>query len=398
MYPHLFKTNFKSSDGIDLGEKFVSRDYLFSSYPNLLNNLSASTLFEWGFLSRSSGNASTPRRYVNRLGKVKQVHTSKFFNTAFATRYFSAIIKSDGSLWSAGDNEYGQLGLNNNNPTTDFTRVGTDFDWKQVYCGCRSTVAIKTDGSLWATGYNLEFQLGLGDQISRKSFVRVGYDNDWKYACIGGGHGLAIKENGSLWSWGRNTYGLLGIDNTLQSKTIATPNLVNNQVWKYIDTSNTVSCGITSSGSMWIWGNSTNFMSGKPIYYKPTIISYDAWKTVSVGFNHASAIKMDGSLWSTGNNEINNLGINNALIGNTDTFLLVAGGSIWKQVACGNYFSIALRSDGTLWSWGNNINGQGGRGDVMVQFPYPVGQIGGYWRQVCCSSFGAMGIKINDYI
>lgn len=398
MYPPLFKTNFTGSDGIDLGEKFISKDYLLSSYPNLLDNILTSSLFLWGSLSTSPLNSSIsiPQISSALFGKVRQISASKWDTLNGTREYHVAAITSDGSLYVAGANSYGQLGLGDVNSRSNFTRVGTETDWKQVYCGSVCTIAIKTDGSLWAAGNNNDYQLGLGDKVRRTSFSRVGSDNDWKYACIGSRHGVGIKENGTLWTWGTNTSGLLGISSSDQTTVSTVPNLINNDTWNYIDTSTTVSCAIKYDGSMWIWGRSDDFNSTSINYIVPNQISNDRWKMVSIGYNHASAIKMDGTLWSIGNNTLGNLGINNNSITSSSTFLQISGGGFWKQVASGNFFGIAIRADGTLWSWGNSRNGQLGRGIINEENNF-IGQVEGYWSQVCCSAFASMAIKTFDY-
>jgi len=81
-----------------------------------------------------------------------------------------------------------------------------------VECGYWFTVAIKTDGSLWATGANNYGQLGLGDYSERTVFTQVGSDENWYQACAGYFHMLAIKTDGTMYATGRNNYGQLGLE------------------------------------------------------------------------------------------------------------------------------------------------------------------------------------------
>ena len=89
------------------------------------------------------------------------------------------------------------------------TPVGTDTDWKAVAAGYLYTVALKTDGTLWAWGNNEYGQLGNGTTENGFSPVQIGTDTDWA-AISAGRHTLALKTDGTLWTWGLNTYGQLG--------------------------------------------------------------------------------------------------------------------------------------------------------------------------------------------
>ena len=86
----------------------------------------------------------------------------------------SLILKNDGTLWGCGYNGYGQLGLGNTNSRTTFTQITTNVDnIKSVYCGGYHTLILKNDGTLWSTGYNNYGQLGLGDGSNRTTFTQV---------------------------------------------------------------------------------------------------------------------------------------------------------------------------------------------------------------------------------
>ncbi len=117
----------------------------------------------------------------------------------------TVALESDGSLWAWGYNTYGQLGLggitaNKLSPI----RVGTACDWVAVACGAWNTEALKSDGSLWSWGDNTDGQLGVGGNGPRYSPTRVGTDNDWVAVVCGSFSTLALKSDGSLWAWGEN--------------------------------------------------------------------------------------------------------------------------------------------------------------------------------------------------
>ena len=129
----------------------------------------------------------------------------------------SLILKNDGTLWSTGYNEFGQLGLGDGNLRTTFTEITTDTDdIKSVYCGGYYTLILKNDGTLWSCGLNTNGQLGLGDTNGRAIFTQV-TDNadDIKQVYCGYYHTFILKNDGTLWGCGNNEYGQLGLgDNT----------------------------------------------------------------------------------------------------------------------------------------------------------------------------------------
>jgi alpha-tubulin suppressor-like RCC1 family protein len=92
---------------------------------------------------------------------------------------FSAI-KTDGSLWTWGHNQYGQLGLGDVNNRSSPTQVGFLTNWASVSNGYWHATALKTDGTLWTWGNNSLGQLGLGDLTNYSSPVQVGYLTNWK--------------------------------------------------------------------------------------------------------------------------------------------------------------------------------------------------------------------------
>ena len=92
------------------------------------------------------------------------------------------------------------------------------------------------------------------------------------------------------------------------------------------------------------------------------------WSSVAAGLNYGLAVKTDNSLWAWGNNSYGQLGV----LDFTHRSSLIQVGSLnnWSQVAAGQYHSLAIKTDGTLWSWGNNSFGQLGNDTYYLSTNY----------------------------
>jgi alpha-tubulin suppressor-like RCC1 family protein len=112
-------------------------------------------------------------------------------------------LQADGTLWTWGRNEHGQLGIGTATPTEpEPRRVGVSTDWRAVGVGMTHSLALKADGSLWVWGDNRYGQVGNGSTTNALLPVRVGRANDWLWAAGGGAYSVGLKTDGSLWMWG----------------------------------------------------------------------------------------------------------------------------------------------------------------------------------------------------
>ena len=124
----------------------------------------------------------------------------------------SFFIASDGSLWASGYNYYGELGMGNRDAQLSFTKVeSAGQNVKALAAGMRHTVLLKEDGTLWAAGYNFNGQLGLGDTDDRTTFTEVKDAGTGIVAVAAGSyHTVILKSDGSVWTAGSNYWGQLG--------------------------------------------------------------------------------------------------------------------------------------------------------------------------------------------
>ena len=171
------------------------------------------TLWSWGKNNKGQlGLGHTDKKYIpSKIGTAADTNWVE----VFVSGYHTIARRSDNTLWGWGNNAAGQLGLGDQNNRTIPNKVGGDKDWAKAVVGKYHTVALKTDGSLWAWGKNAQGQLGIGSGQGKEGNVsvptQVGTDKDWVEIFIGTDHTIALKEDGTLWSWGKNSYGQLGL-------------------------------------------------------------------------------------------------------------------------------------------------------------------------------------------
>jgi hypothetical protein len=270
----------------------------------------------------------------------------------------SALIAADGTLYT-----WGLWGETNqavhSNDTVFYSATPSTLPvadcWRQVAAGDGYTLAIRQDGTLWGWGQNAAGQLGDGTRTSRYHPVQVGHAANWQRISAYYNLSLGVRTDGTLWAWGTNSNGQLGLDTLSRSYVPRRVGTATN--WTEVVAGFWHCVGVRADGTLWAWGDNRLCLfdaDSTRLYQRtPRQVGADTtWVAAAVGWYHTAALRTDGTLWTWGRNHFGMLGNNTHRSSRvpqqagTDTS--------WRQVSAGGQHTMAVRSDGTLWAWGRN--------------------------------------------
>ncbi len=307
--------------------------------------------------------------------------------------------KTDGTLWGWGWGDWGQLGTANYYEFIPI-QIGTGNDWQVIKSGRLSTFAIKNNGTLWGTGSNSQGSLGIGSSaINSYAFIQIGSDNNWAKIAPADFFTIALKTNGTLWGWGQNDSYQMG-NGTCCSNQLTPIQIGTDTDWKDIAALHgRTGFALKNNGTLWGWGaNGSGILvagsltQSRPI---PFQLSNDTdWASIHLGIGHILALKNNGTLWSWGAGDYGQLGYD-LIASDTPTQV---GTDTWKSVTGGLSTSFGVKTNGTLWAWGKNDNGQLGIGGTANQTA-PV-QIGtdSNWTTVSTGYNTTFATKMDDTV
>lgn len=321
--------------------------------------------------------------------------------------YHTMSIEDDGTVWTWGRNDYGQLGNGTTGTDSDYPVRVVDEDGEGALAGAAAVVggyvdiiALKNDGTVWAWGGNGEGQLGNGNMgtgsdrpIQVKGEGGSGYLTDVVAVASGSAHVAAVRNDGTAWTWGYNYSGQLG--NGITGENSDLPVQVKGEEGTGFLTGVVAvaageehSVALKGDGTVWAWGNNLvgqlgngNMETDSPTPVRVVGEEGTGYLTgvvaVAAGSAHSVALKNDGTVWTWGKNEYGQLGDENMGV-DSDIPVQVKGedgeGTLdgVAAVTAGYGHSVALKNDGTVWSWGYNQYGQLGDANHDTHSDTPV--------------------------
>jgi alpha-tubulin suppressor-like RCC1 family protein len=293
----------------------------------------------------------------------------------------TVALKSDGTVWAWGNNTSGQLGNSvvfsstkseSNLPalaaaisTTNTTLPSGIFSKTPVQAkglnnviavaaGENFSMALKSDGTVWAWGDNRCGQLGDGTTTNRGTPVQVKELNNVIAIACGKTHSLAIKADGTVWAWGNNQSGQLG--NGSKTGSVIPVNVTGLSGIIAVAGSIDFSVALKSDGTVWVWGqnNLVELGNNTPLNMDHTIPApvngLNGVTAIACGASVCTVIKTDGTVWGWGDNQYGQLGTGNTQV--YKTVVQVVGLRDITAISTGLYNNLALKSDGTVWNWG----------------------------------------------
>jgi alpha-tubulin suppressor-like RCC1 family protein len=286
-------------------------------------------------------------------------------------------LRTDGTVWAWGRGRHGALGNGHAQDSGLPVRVvGLNHVTAIAASGIGAAFALRDDGTVWSWGDNTDGLLGNGNSwtVSGRSVpakitglagvtaIAAGYDDG--YAVIGG----------RVWAWGNKAYGALGAGDTGNNNNGRPIQVTGLTSVVSIAAGRFAATASTSSGNVWVWGNGAGIPTNPNVLFEPSWVPIH-WKllsnvkAVAEAGNDRFAILRDGTVRSWGSAFFGVLG--NGHSANTQIVrpVRVSGLTHVKALAAFGLTGYALRTDGTVWSWGwghAGALGSGGTADRSV--------------------------------
>jgi alpha-tubulin suppressor-like RCC1 family protein len=280
-------------------------------------------LFSWGSADCGElGNANLKGSILpNRAEALKKYRIS----AVDCGDGYTVVVSHEGAVIVVGANDVGQLGIGEFSP---YSHIPIELDHfhdipiASVYCGTNSTFACAKSGTFFAWGGNECGQLGLGDQVNRPypEELKAINGGDMRHFSAGASHCIFADTNGNCWLWGSNSRGQCGFEQTEPA------------------------CYLTPTKH--------------PLLSRLNVIQGACGDTHSLVIVESRSKFALRNVYSFGNGEEGRLGMNSTEDSRTPLCVEYLRNDSVQLVACGAKHSIAVSSDGKIFTWGDGSMGQ----------------------------------------
>lgn len=315
-------------------------------------------------------------------------------------------------IYGAGQNAFGELGLGDPGSlqyVQPFTSTLAEDTWASFAYRANQAVAIKNDGTLWTTGENSFGQLAQGDTAHRRAWTKVGAKTDWVMAAPGTEFMAALDRAGDIWTAGRNDIAAQLGDGTTSGQRTAMYNTANTGApfreaairFRYLSVGHRFVLGIDTAGNLWSWGNNGSRQLGRASpsgvanptqdnYHRVIDVPGPFVKCFAGGY-HAAALHASGEVWAWGLYSEGQRGP--GVLSQAPAVIGAVGGLPWTDIYMAEYSTFLRRADGKIFACGRNGDGQLGIGTTANTSELT--ELPGLWRYVNCDQAHTLGIQLD---
>uniref|UniRef100_A0A4W3I641 HECT and RLD domain containing E3 ubiquitin protein ligase 3 n=1 Tax=Callorhinchus milii TaxID=7868 RepID=A0A4W3I641_CALMI len=310
--------------------------------------------------------------------------SSKSVQEVACGRYHTAFVLQDGSVYTCGSNNWGQLGHEKEGYRPEQVRALDAQTIKHTACGESHTLAVNDHGQVFAWGAGKDGQLGIDsmeETVRKPRLVKSLSGHEVTQVTCGSWHCMALTKDGQLFAWGQNTHGQLGLGQGISSQ--SNPQCLKTLVGiplAQITAGGAHSFALSLSGAVFSWGRNHCGQLGlsdekdRDVPFHVKFLRSQKIVHISCGEEHTAALTKSGGVFTFGSGLCGQLGhnfMNNEVNPRRVQELM---GTEVSQISCGRQHTLAfVPSSGLIYAFGRGNRGQLGTGHTFnAQVPYKI--------------------------